>query len=229
MLKLIVFDWDGTLADSVNKIIACKEFLARKYNLPVPSEKTIRNVLGIKFELAMATCFPTAPPDLLFKLGKEFNILMQEKAYQANLFPYAKEILHLLKEQKYKIAIATSKAKVELTTALAHNGLEDFFDAVCCSEEYDGKPVPTMLNHLMKVFKVQPEECLMLGDTSIDIMFAQNAGIKTVCVTFGAHSVEKLKAMNPLALIEDWRELPATLEKIRDKQCYQESRQYCRL
>jgi phosphoglycolate phosphatase len=229
MLKLIVFDWDGTLANSVGKIIECKKFLANKYNLPPPSEETVRSVLGLKFESAMAICFPTVSSSTLLELGKEFNTLMQQDTYQADLFPNVKEALATLKEQKFILAIATSKARCELDKALLYTGLTDSFDATCCSEEYEGKPLPAMLHHLMKQYKLQPDECLMIGDTTIDIIFAQNAGIKTICVTFGANTVTKLKAMKPLALIDDWLQLPKIINKIRDKQCHQKSQTYCRL
>lgn len=217
MLKLIVFDWDGTLADSVGKIIACKSFLANKYNLSPPCEETVRSVLGLKFENAMAICFPTASSNMLLALGKEFNTLMQQDAYQADRFPHVKQVLALLKEQNFILAIATSKARCELDKALLYTGLAGIFDATCCSEEYEGKPLPAMLHHLMRQYKVEPDECLMMGDTTIDIMFAQNAGVKTICVTFGAHSAEKLKAMHPLALIDNWLQLPQIINEIKDR------------
>ena len=60
MKRLIVFDWDGTIVDSVPDIISCKQSLALKHGLPIPAEKIIREVLGKPFNEAMATCFPTA-------------------------------------------------------------------------------------------------------------------------------------------------------------------------
>lgn len=216
MLKLIVFDWDGTLADSVGKIIECKIFLAKKYNLPVPTEETIKNVLGIKFEDAMLKCFPNASPNLLNKLGKEFHDLMQQENYQATLFPNVKEVLKLLKKRgiMLALAIATSKDRHELNRAIEYNRLSDLFDVTCCGAEHQNKPAPTMLNYIMDEFNVKPNECVMIGDTTTDIQFAANAGIKTICVTFGAHSVEKLQSMTPLAFMDEWKQLPEIINKL---------------
>lgn len=215
MLKLLVFDWDGTIADSVGDIINCKHFLAKKYNLPLPSEETIKNVLGTKFEDAMQRCFPSASPHLLRKLSQEFHHLMQQGDYQTALFPNAKEILKELKQQNmFKFAIATSKDRQELNSAIEYNGLFDLFDVTCCGAEHQSKPNPSMLNYIMTKFNIKPHECIMVGDTVTDIQFAANAGIKTIVVTFGAHSVEKLQSMNPLALIDEWKQLPEIINKL---------------
>ena len=224
MLKLIVFDWDGTLADSVTKIWECKKFLARKYNLPKPSEEIVRNVLGTKFEDAMAKCFPQANQELLYKMCQEFHILMQQEIYQALLFPNARKILELFKSQNILLAVATSKDRKEIGKSIMYNNLSNMFDMVCCGKEYQEKPHPAMLEHIMKKFNVEPDECIMIGDTTTDMLFAANAGVKAIAVTFGAHPLTKLQSMNPAASIDEWMQLPGVIAE----QCYS-NRTYARL
>lgn len=214
MLKLIVFDWDGTLADSVGKIIDCKKFLARKYNLPEPSEETIKNVLGTKFEHAFAICFPSISQEKLHELSKEFHALMQHDSYQATLFPNARKILELLKKRGVKIAIASAKNSDELSKAVIFNDLSGLLDVVCSSDKHQGKPFPEMLKYIMAQFKVRPEECLMIGDTTTDIIFGNNAGVKTIGVTFGAHDEEKLQTMKPYTLINEWMQLVGVIDEL---------------
>jgi phosphoglycolate phosphatase len=216
MLKLIVFDWDGTLADSVSKITECKQFLANKYGLPVPSEDTVRHVLGKKFEEALSICFPYANTELLNKLGDEFHYLMRQKHYQAALFPHAKEILSTLKTRDLKLAIATAKDRSEFNNALLHNELAGIFDITCCAKEYPSKPNPTILHYLMETFNVTPDECLMIGDTTNDVLFATNANVKSICVTFGAHSKKMLQSLNPLAFIDEWKQFTEVIDRL----CY---------
>lgn len=102
MIKLIVFDWDGTLVDSVSKIVACKTFLAKKFNLPIPSEKTIRKVLGMKFEEALSLCFPIAKSEILVEFAQAFHALMKEPAYQAPFFSLYYRFAELFKTKKDK-------------------------------------------------------------------------------------------------------------------------------
>ncbi len=229
MLKLLVFDWDGTLADSVGTILDCKQALAKQYDLAPPSEATVRAVLGMEFGQAMSLCFPEASQELLAKLKQDFMALMQQERYQADLFPHVKDILQTLKAQAFKLAIATGKSRRELDQALRIHDLGDIFEATCCAEEYIAKPHPAMLQHLMKTFQLEPDECLMIGDTTFDIQFALNAELKTVCVSFGAHSEAQLQIMKPLAMMDDWSEFLFILEKIKDTACLKPRRISCPL
>jgi phosphoglycolate phosphatase len=213
-LRLLIFDWDGTLADSVSTIVHCKQYLAKKYNLPVPTVNLVKEVLGTQFSAALAKCFPTANNKLLAQIGEEFQTLMQKDENQSNLFTNATTVLNFLKQQNIKITIATSKSRCELEKALAHTKLTDFFDHTCCGEEYSAKPDPAMLAYLMNRYNFRPDECLMVGDTTTDIQFAANANVPTVCVTFGAHSKANLDSKAPLALIDEWMQLLDVINKL---------------
>lgn len=212
--ELIVFDWDGTLANSVNLIANCKRILAKKYSLSHPSKQTIKNVLGMGFNKALQICFPTAKNDTLNSLAEEYHQLMQQDAFQAALFPNVKRILYGFKKQKILLAIATSKSRLELNRSLTYHNLTEVFDITCCSEEYLAKPHPKMLVHILERFNLQPNKCIMIGDTTYDLEFSRNADVDAIAVTFGAHSPERLMIEKPLALLDKWIELPNLLEKI---------------
>jgi phosphoglycolate phosphatase len=212
MLKLIVFDWDGTIVDSFSKIYACKLAVAKKYGLPAPSEAIAREVQGMGFDKATALCFPTADEAALTNLKQDFHNVMQCEEYQAQLFDGIKELLTDLKARNVKLAIATSKARVELDKALEYLGLKDFFNITCCGEEYKNKPNPAMLNHIMQKLGVSSQESLMIGDTITDIEFAHNANIRIICPTFGAHSKETLQAKKPFDFIQNWHDLYKALK-----------------
>ncbi|NNM60198.1 MAG: HAD hydrolase-like protein [Legionellales bacterium] len=125
MPLLMIFDWDGTLADSVNAIVSCKHSLAAQHHLPPPQPEVIKQVLGMNFEEAMTICFPTATPSLFAILCREFQQLIQDELYQARLFPQVKEMLFALKTKNIKLAVATSKSRVALNKALIDTGLSD--------------------------------------------------------------------------------------------------------
>jgi phosphoglycolate phosphatase len=214
MLKLLVFDWDGTLANSLESIFLCKTYLAKKYNLPLPTETLVREALGKKFDDALKLCFPNTAQNTLKKVGKEFHALMQQPEYQAPLFPDVKPMLYDVKKQGLKLAIATSKHRQELDSALLYHDLFHIFDMTCCGREYKEKPDALMLRHMMDTFCVQPAETLMIGDTTTDILFATQANVQTIGVTFGAHSPVRLMSLHPIALIETWKQLPEVIKKL---------------
>jgi len=208
-----VCDWDGTIVDSVEKITECKRFLAKKYSLEPPSKALVKEVLGTKFEKALARCFPTASKKLLNDIATDFHSLMQLPEYQSIPFNNAIAVLKDLQgKQGIILAIATSKARAELDKSLDYIGITDLFDYVCCSEEHQSKPDPEMLNYIMKQAGVTPSQTIMIGDTTVDMEFALNAKVTPIGVTFGAHSNEKLVQFNPLGILSSWSELPGILK-----------------
>lgn len=204
-LKLIVFDWDGTIADSIPNIIECKQFLAKKYNAPIPRPELIRAVIGQDFHQALHTCFPTVDEHIFNKIAQQFRITMLEDRYQAALFDGAIDVLKQLKQDGYKLAIATSKSRIELDHALRFNRLEIFFDITCCSEERASKPSPDMLNFIISHFQIPTSEAIMVGDAIADMKFAKNASVRSVAFTRGAASRQMLEEEQPYAIFDDWQ------------------------
>lgn len=212
---LLICDWDGTIANSVPQIIACKQALAKKYDVPLPTATLIRNVLGKEFKQAMKICFPTISGTLLEQLCNEFKLLMQTDEYQAAVFPDALPILRKLKLSGYKLAVATSKSRAELDHAFETLKISGLFDVTCCAEEYEAKPSPKMLEVIFQKLMVAKKLSVMLGDAESDLLSAKNAGIKVICVTFGAQTKKQLIVHHPDAFINSWQELPTALTNIR--------------
>lgn len=207
-LKLLVFDWDGTLADSVGKIIECKQTLSTKHNLPTPTDQTVKQVLGMDFDTAIRRCFPTADDQQFASIKKQYEEIMLDPNFDPPLFAQTQAVLTELKKQNFKLAIATAKNKAELLRSRAYQSVADFFDLACSSSEFDrGKPNPTMLQHIYTELAALPSECLMVGDTTTDIEFSHNANVPAVAVTYGAHTIEKLKAVKPTWMIDELTQL----------------------
>jgi phosphoglycolate phosphatase len=213
-LKLIVFDWDGTLVDSVNKIFECKKYLATKYNLAVPTQDIVRNALGKKFETALAICFPHTDQITLNQIALEFHTLIRQDKYQAALFPNVKETLLALQQQEIQLAVVTAKHREEFDKAIAFNNLIGTFNGTYCGDEGQSKPHPATLHKLMAIFNVTPGESLMIGDTITDMQFAANAGVRAIGVTFGAHTAAMLKTASPSALMDEWKQLPEVIKRL---------------
>lgn len=211
--KLLIFDWDGTIVDSIPKITECKKLLAERYQLPSPSHALVRSVIGQDFRPALRICFPSASEQTLDHLGQDFHQLMQTPDFQASPFEGSINVLNQLKGKDLQLSIATSKAKCEMNSALQHTGLEHTFDGIYCSETYQSKPNPAMLIAMMDQFSLEPKDCLMIGDTTIDMELAHNADIEAIAVTFGAHNHDTLNQYKPVVIIDHWPELPNVLRQ----------------
>ncbi|MBY0377071.1 MAG: HAD-IA family hydrolase [Gammaproteobacteria bacterium] len=207
MKRLIVFDWDGTIVDSVSDIISCKQSLALKHGLPLPDEKIIREVLGKPFKEAMAICFPAESKEAQKLLENDYHKLMKKSFFYSPLFTNVLSTLIYLKSKGYILGVATSKYREEFDVDIKYHGLQDVFDIVACGDEHTGKPDPAMLKFIIKQTNVPIEDTLFIGDTRTDILFARNAGIDVITVTYGAHSKADLELANPDGFVDNFSEI----------------------
>jgi phosphoglycolate phosphatase len=207
---MIIFDWDGTLCDSVAQIVRSVQGVAREMGLPVPSEAEAANIIGLSLHRAMEVLFPEVPPAELEQLisGYSSQYVANEEAPPA-MFPGALETLNELRGRGFELAVATGKSRRGLDRVLRVMGMEDMFDATRCADETTSKPDPLMLNELLLERSISPERAVMIGDTEYDLEMAVNAGISSVGVSFGVHSIERLAVHKPVAIVDS---LPQLLE-----------------
>jgi len=208
---LIVFDWDGTVMDSTAVIVNSVQAACRDLNLPIPSDEAARYVIGMGLEQALRHAVPDAPEAMYAPLVERYrhHYLAQDNVIA--LFDSARETIVELHEAGYWLAVATGKSRNGLTRALQSSGLGEYFHATRTADQTFSKPHPAMLLEIMDELGVEPERALMVGDTTHDLQMAINAGVDALGVTYGAHPVEPLRALQPLALLHDFAELRAWL------------------
>lgn len=201
--ELIIFDWDGTLMDSISKIVICMQQMADSLSLVKPSENAIRDIIGLSMDEALKTLYP-----LLDKANFEPMIASYKDYYltlnttPSPLFEDSETLLKTLSARNYRMAVATGKGRKGLNRVLAETGLAHHFESSRCADESKSKPNPDMLLELLKELDVAPECAVMVGDSLHDLNMANNAGIDAVGVSYGAHSRKKLLAANPKAIID---------------------------
>lgn len=199
---LIVFDWDGTLADSANAIVFSIQSAARDLGVTEPSNEEARYVIGLGLSEAIEHLFPSLTPQKLFLLSERYrhHYLAQDK--KISLYKGASEIIRALHEENFLLAVATGKSRAGLNRAFKSSGLGSFFQASRCADETFSKPHPAMLLELMSQFSVEANRTLMIGDTTHDLQMAINARVSGVGVTYGAHPKENLETLAPLTCVE---------------------------
>ena len=210
--RLLVFDWDGTLADSTAIIAGCIQRACGDLGLPVPEETAAKFVIGLGLADALRTVAPTLAPDDYPRLSERYREHYLACDPDIPLFHGAREMLDALDARGFLLAIATGKSRAGLARALKQQRLDGRFFASRCADEGFPKPHPDMLLALMERCGVEPSETLMIGDTSHDLELARNAGASAVAVTYGAHAAAALAALDPLALVASIPELRTWLE-----------------
>lgn len=206
--KLIVFDWDGTLMDSAEKIVNCFRSTARDTGLPEPSPDGVRGIIGLGLREALAQLFPDAGDGDLERAAAAYrdHFLARDQT-RMTLFPGVMEGLNVLKSESFQLAVATGKARRGLDRVLEETGTRDLFLATRCVDEARSKPHPRMLLDILGETGFMAHESLMVGDTTFDLRMAAAAGLDALAVGYGAHPVAPLLKEKPRACVDDFSEV----------------------
>ena len=205
---LLIFDWDGTLVNSIGWITECLQNAAREYNCTIPDANNAKNVIGLSTPNAIKTLFPEVDEQTQTSLAASFRQQSATKNFSRNdLFPGVYEMLIQLKESGYQLAVATGKSRAGLQEALIETETEHLFCITRCADETASKPDPQMLFEIIQHTKIAKERTLMIGDTQHDLLMAINVPISAIAVTCGAQSADVLKLYNPLLCLKQPTEL----------------------
>jgi len=202
--KLIIFDWDGTLMDSLDKIVVCMQAAAKQMQQTIPCEQSVKNIIGLSLLNAVQQLFPQlllSEQQALVAAYREQYHLHQD--IETPLYPGIKTLLTTLKEQGYLLAVATGKGRNGLDNMLAQSGTADLFSATICADEAHSKPDPLMLDILLQQLQVEASEALMIGDSSYDLAMAEQARMASLGVSYGVHDVQKLTQFSPIMILDN--------------------------
>ncbi|MFI3189206.1 hydrolase [Crenothrix sp. D3] len=209
---LLIFDWDGTLIDSIEWITHCLQTAAAKSGCAIPERQAAKNVIGLSIHKATSTLHPEVDAQTLEQLVQHYSREYLSKQLSRNdLFPDVLDMLIELKHAGYSLAVATGKTRHGLQEALHATDTEDLFCATRCADETESKPDPKMLLEIMAVAQCSPERSLMVGDSTYDLQMANNAHISSAGVYCGAHPKDILQQHNPLLCLPLATELLAYL------------------
>ena len=213
--QVIIFDWDGTLVDSLQHIIVCMQSTFKQLELKPPDASAIRHIVGLSLERAIVQLAPELDRGTVGEIADCYrNNAMADVLHASELFPGVKTSLTLLHQQNYHLAVATGKGRTGLDAALKHSGIVEFFDITRCADETRSKPHPQMLEEILTDLNLNKNQAVMVGDTVYDIDMANNLGMDSIAVTYGMHNIEQLQASSPNFLINDITELQDLLSRI---------------
>lgn len=202
---LFIFDWDGTLCSSLERIVASVQYSADDLGIQAPPKENIRGIIGLGLSEALDELFPGLQQPALDKLVERYrhHFVALEGQLPTPLYGDVLDTLDELRRGGHQLAVATGKARVGLDRALTEQGLSDFFDASRCADETRSKPHPLMLEQLLAELACPADDALMIGDTEFDLLMARAAGMRGVGVTYGAHPVSRLQKCSPHLLVDN--------------------------
>ncbi|MBJ9984207.1 HAD-IA family hydrolase [Acinetobacter sp. S40] len=199
--ELIIFDWDGTLFNSVGQIVESLKFAASKYEQPLTDEAA-QSIIGLGLPEVMQTLFPQVPhlqQDILVSYGEHYVENSRHDAW----FDGVAELLQDLKAQGMKLAVATGKSRRGLDRVLIQTQSHAIFDITRAASETMSKPHPLMLEEILEFTGVNVQNAVMVGDSSYDLEMAMNIKMPRIGVSYGVHDIEILKKYQPLTIVHD--------------------------
>jgi phosphoglycolate phosphatase len=206
---LVIFDWDGTLADSTTIIANALQGACRDMGCAVPTHDAARYVIGLGLADALRHVAPSLSPADYPQLSAHYRNHYLSREPHIPLFPGARVLLGDLRNSGYLLGVATGKSRVGLDRALAFHELRAAFDATRCADEGLPKPHADMVLHLLDKLQVAPARAVVVGDTTHDLRMAANAGVASIAITHGAHGREALLELASLGVVGSMGELRA--------------------
>lgn len=201
---LFIFDWDGTVLNSIDKIVNSMQAAAEEFDIENLSHDEAKSIIGLALPVAIETLFPEMPKEQRDQLQQSYSRHYVERDQApCEYYPNALETLKQLKAAGHQLAVATGKSRRGLDRVLASLGMSDFFDTTRCADETKSKPDPLMLQEILDELSVDVRDAVMIGDTSFDLQMAQNIAMRRVGVSYGAHPVERLQACEPEVILDE--------------------------
>ncbi|MBD2499448.1 HAD-IA family hydrolase [Anabaena azotica] len=201
--KVIIFDFDGTIADTVDALVGIANRLAAEFGYAqiTPEQLTLLRSFSSREIIKYSGVSLIKIPFLVKKVKSE----LKNKIPELKPIPGIKEALIQLQQHDYKLGIITSNSRDNVTAFLAINELDSLFDFIYSGVTIFGKT--TIINNVMRQKQFKPHAVIYVGDETRDIEASKKANIKVIAVTWGFNSSEILAKQNPDFLINHPTEL----------------------
>ena len=209
MVRLVILDFDGTLADTQPLIVSSLQRTIAELHLPARSDAECCTIIG----LPLKECFTTllGVDDVLAeRCANVYRRVFDEDNHPGavTLFPHVIETLKALHDRGRMLAICSSRGRPTLDGFVGAFHLENYVSMVVGANDVQRhKPHPEPVEVILKRLNIPAEEAMVVGDASFDILMGRNASCKTCGVTYGNQSAAELRTAGADYLIDDFAEL----------------------
>ena len=205
MIKAVIFDWDGTLADTRKAVVQSFQTVLTKAGCKVTKEFLERLMgVGTKKTIieAFRQCNMKINVETLDNLSKEKVRIQAELTDLVQVFEGVTELLDVL-ETKTKLAVATMSGRQVINKTLAEKNLESYFETVISADDINNpKPNPEIFLKTAKTLGVRPKDCVVVEDSIFGVKAAKDANMKCIAVSSGVYSNQELQKICPDIVVD---------------------------
>ncbi|MEA1081624.1 HAD-IA family hydrolase [Marinobacter qingdaonensis] len=211
-VKVVIFDWDGTLVDSVEHIAESLHQAATELGFPAREREAYRDIIGLGMVEALEKLYPGISRDEMNRIREGYGRYFFKKVTTPqNVFAGMADVVADIRGSGRGCSVATGKSRRGLDLALVSSGLGEHFDITRCADETRSKPDPTMLEEIVRFYGIDPSEAVMIGDTRYDLDMAQRLGMPSIGVEWGVHKRDVLGEYAPHAIVDTVSDLRRVL------------------
>ena len=221
MYQLIIFDWDGTIMDSAQKIANCIKAAARDVGVDEPSDQQAKSIIGLGLTEAMRVLFESASESQIKQIVEAYKYhFVKGDVTEQGLFDGVEQGLQALEDAGAVLAVATGKSRAGLDRIFAETGLKKHFITSRCADETRSKPNPQMLHEILDFTAIDADKTIMVGDTTYDMDMAINANMHGLGVSYGVHSELMLLESKAVSVQHSFKQTIAWLLDGRIEKAY---------
>lgn len=211
-VEAVIFDWDGTLIDSVEHIASSLHRAATELGYPEREFEAYRDIIGLGMIEALEKLYPGLTQEEMVRIREGYaRYFFARETTPQQVFAGMDRVLSDLRAGGRSCAVATGKSRRGLKGALLSSGLGDYFAITRCADETRSKPDPAMLAEILEFHGLRPEQAVMIGDTRYDMEMAQRIGMPAIGVEWGVHKRDVLGQYSPHAVVSRVDELRSVL------------------
>ena len=209
-IKLIIFDFDGTLADTKENIILTFQMTMKELGVEIKSRQECAATIGLTLEDAFKVLYPGMAAEKYILLRDTYRRIFKEnrKILVPGLFPEVMETLEELRRRGYLMSIASSRQSPALHSFLEAMKIAHLFEYAVGGDNVEHpKPAPDAVLQILRHYNLSAEEAFVVGDMPFDINMATNAGVKSCGVTWGNADAAQLKESGANYIIDKMSQL----------------------
>lgn len=193
---LIIFDWDGTLMDSIGLIVESMHVAGEAHGFQT-TDKAVQDIIGLSLMNGIEILYPQASDTQKLAIQQSYADYYIPNSHRTPFFPPIEGMLQTLQNQGKSLAVATGKKRRGLDRVLDASKSHDYFVMTRCADEAGSKPDPQMLNDILNYTQQQIADAVFIGDSIYDIQMATQLGMTSIAVNYGTASSAELAAQQP--------------------------------
>ena len=209
-LKLLIFDFDGTLGDTHDNIVLTMRRTLQQLGYPVATEEAISATIGIPLEKGFEMLVPGISHQETLRCAATYREIFEiyREQLKPQPFPHVMETLAELKRRGLVMTVASSRSSASLNAFVRDMGIKDYIGYVLGADNVaKAKPDPEPVLQTLRDLGYSAGETMVIGDMPVDVMMGSNAGASTCAVTWGNASREALAAAGADFIIDSMTEL----------------------